>query len=88
MRSNPFPYRRPAVCRRGSDRPPGPAAAPLREMRKFVGGKPRAVSTETYKNIAKKYGIRMGPIGETAQKIYNHENKKGVQKGLYFQPKK
>ena len=55
-------------------------------MRKFVGGKPRVVSTETYKNFAKKYGIRMGSIGETAQKIYDHEIRKGVKTGLYFKP--
>ena len=58
-------------------------------MRKFVGGKPRAIAADTYKRFAKKYGIRVGgPIGRTAQKIYDHENRTGVQKGLYFQPKK
>jgi len=57
-------------------------------MRQFVGGKPRAVSTETYKKFAQKYGIRMGgPVRGVAQKIHNHEEKKGVKKGLYFRQK-
>jgi hypothetical protein len=58
-------------------------------MRKFVGDKPRAIAAETYKKIAKKYGIKAGKsLGQTAQKIYDYENKAGVQKGLYFQPNK
>ena len=58
-------------------------------MRKFVGRKPRAIAAETYKTFARKYGLKArGPLGRTAQKIYDHENKTGVQTGLYFQPKK
>ena len=60
-----------------------------KEMRKFVGGKPRAIAADTYKKFARKYGIKTGgPLGRTAQKIYDHEHRAGVQRGLYFQPKK
>ena len=58
-------------------------------MRKFVGDKPRAIAAETYMKFAKKYGIKAGKsLSQTAQKIYDYENKAGVQKGLYFQPKR
>jgi len=88
----PFSYIRPADSaqsdphRTGADRP---RTVAKKEMRKFVGGKPRAISDATYKAFARKYGIKTGgPVGQTAQKIYNYENRTGVQKGLYFQPKK
>ena len=61
----------------------------MREMRKFIGGKPRAIAAETYRKFARKYGIKAGgTLGQTAQKIYDHEHRTGVQKGLYLQPKK
>ena len=57
-------------------------------MRKFVGDKPRAIAAETYKNIAKKYKIKVeGSLSQMAQKIYDFENQAGIRKGLYFQPK-
>jgi hypothetical protein len=62
-------------------------------MRRFIGDKPRAIANDTYKHFAKKYKIRLTaggkpkPYGKLAQQIYNHENRTGVAKGLYFTPK-
>jgi hypothetical protein len=33
-------------------------------MRKFIGGKPRAIAGETYKHFAKKYKIRLTAGGK------------------------
>ena len=58
-------------------------------MRRFVGDKPRAIATATYKRFAKKYhiGTTRKAIPKLAQQIYNHEHKKGVTSGLYFKPR-
>ena len=58
-------------------------------MRRFTGDKPRAIATSTYAKFAKKYGISTGnkTMRTIAQKIYNHEARKGVKSGLYFKPR-
>jgi hypothetical protein len=55
-------------------------------MRRFIGGKPRAIATDTYLAFAKRYRIdaRGVSIRRLAQRIYEHERRADVQEGLYF----
>ena len=62
-------------------------------MRRFLGGKPRAIAHSTYHHFARKYGISLTSGGkkksyaQLAQEIYNYENTTGKKRGLYFAPR-